>query len=468
MARRRRNCAESNSLLARQRSARAAVDARSATARTIGATLHRAARERGQVMDFGKLIARAKNLMLNARDEWPAIAAEPATTASIYRDWILVLAAIGPIAGFIGMSLFGFTIMGVTVRSGVGIGLAQAIVGYGFALGFVFVMALVIDALAGTFGGEKNPLQALKTAAYASTAAWLFGIVQLLPALSLLALVGIGWSIYLLYIGLPHTMKCPQDRAGGYTAAVAVIWFILSLILGAIIGVMFAAGKVGGAAFSFAGANGDSAEVTVDADSALGGLAAWGKEMEKAGTQMEAAEKSGDAQAQADAMGQMMGTLMGGGGKVEALEPSVLKGFLPDTLGGMPRTSFSAERNAAMGMQISEAKASYGDGGARSLELEIIDMGSAKGLMGLASWAMVEKDQETSSGYERVRNEGGRMVHEQWNQDSNSGEYGLIVGQRFSVKVSGNGVDMDAIKDAFDDIDVDAIEAMKDQGVQKG
>ena len=103
-----------------------------------------------------------------------------------------MLAAIGPIAGFIGMSLFGISMFGVTVRTGVGIGLAQAIVGYGFALGFVFVMALIIDALAGSFGGEKNPVQALKTAAYASTAAWLFGIFQLLPALGLLALVGVG------------------------------------------------------------------------------------------------------------------------------------------------------------------------------------------------------------------------------------------------------------------------------------
>ena len=34
-------------------------------------------------MDFGKLIARAKNLLFRANDEWPAIAAEPATTASI-------------------------------------------------------------------------------------------------------------------------------------------------------------------------------------------------------------------------------------------------------------------------------------------------------------------------------------------------------------------------------------------------
>lgn len=419
-------------------------------------------------MDFGKLIARAKNLLLKPGEEWPAIAAEPATTASIYRDWALILAAIGPIAGFIGMSLFGFSILGVTVRTGVGIGLAQAVVGYGMALGFVFIMGLVIDALAGTFGAEKNPVQALKTSVYASTAAWLFGIFALLPALSMLAWVGIIWSIFLLHVGLQHTMKCPPDKAAGYTALVAVIWLVLSLVLGAIIAVMFAAGKLGGTSLSLSGTGADSTEVTVDADSALGQLEAWGKQMEKAGAQMEAAEKSGDAQAQAEAMGQMMGTLIGAGGKVEALEPSVLKGFLPNSLGDLPRTSFSSERNAAMGMQISEAKASYGDDSGRTLDLEIVDMGSAKGLMGLASWAMVEMDKETSSGYERVRKEGGRMVHEQWNGDSKWGEYGLIVGERFSVKVSGNGVDMDTLKEAVGDIDLDALEALKEQGVQKG
>ena len=38
---------------------------------------------------------------------------------------------------------------------------------------------------------------------------------------------------------------------------------------------------------------------------------------------------------------------------------------------GLPRREMSAERNAAMGLQISEGKARYGDGQGRGLDLEI-------------------------------------------------------------------------------------------------
>ena len=40
------------------------------------------------------------------------------------------------------------------------------------ALVGVFVMAYVIDFLAGTFGGQKNFDNAMKVSAYAPTAAW--------------------------------------------------------------------------------------------------------------------------------------------------------------------------------------------------------------------------------------------------------------------------------------------------------
>ena len=40
----------------------------------------------------------------------------------------------------------------------------------------------------------------------------------ILPFISLLiTLVASIYGIHLLYLGLPHAMKCPQDKAAGYT-----------------------------------------------------------------------------------------------------------------------------------------------------------------------------------------------------------------------------------------------------------
>src|SRR3546814_5172400 len=60
------------------------------------------------------IVQRAKDILLKPKETWPVIAAEPATTQSIYVPYVVVLAAIGPIAQFIGGQVFGFTAFGVT------------------------------------------------------------------------------------------------------------------------------------------------------------------------------------------------------------------------------------------------------------------------------------------------------------------------------------------------------------------
>jgi hypothetical protein len=102
----------------------------------------------------------------------------------------------------------------------------------------------------------------------------------------------------------------------------------------------------------------NSHETTFDKDSTVGKLEQYAKQVEDAGKKMEAAQKSGDQQAQADAMKTMMGAALGSG-KVEAVAPDRLKPFLPETLGGRNRSTFSMQRNAAMGMQMTEARATY-------------------------------------------------------------------------------------------------------------
>ena len=211
-------------------------------------------------------------------------------------------------------------------------------------------------------------------------------------------------------------MKCPPDKAGGYTAVTIIIAIVLSWIIGLVVaGIVGTGALMGGATHRRPRRRQlGGGEVTIDKDSSLGKLDAWSKKMEAAGKQMEAAQKSGDAKAQGEALGKMIGAAIGGGDQVEALAPDMLKPFVPDTLAGLKRTDFSAERNGAMGMQVSEAHATYSDGANRSLQLEVTDTGSAKGFVALAGWAAVQSDKETDHGYEKTYKQDGRLVHEQW------------------------------------------------------
>ncbi len=182
------------------------------------------------------LVARAKNILLQPKTEWPVIAGEQATTGSLYTGYIIPLAAIGPVASIIGWSVFGFSVPFVgAIRYPIGISVRNGVVIYALSLVGVFVLALIIDALAPTFGGQKNQIQALKTSAYSYTAAWVAGIFSLIPSIALLGLLAALYSCYLLFLGLPVLMKAPEDKAVGYTVVVIIVAIVLYFVIGAVV-----------------------------------------------------------------------------------------------------------------------------------------------------------------------------------------------------------------------------------------
>lgn len=413
-------------------------------------------------MDFNKLIARAKAIITTPKTEWPVIAQEPTTPADLYKGYIIILAAIPAIAGFVKGSFIG-TDLGVLgqMRVGVGAGLVSLVISYALALVSVFIMALIVDALAPTFGGQKDRTQALKAVAYSMTAGWVAGAAIILPWIGvLIMIVGALYGIYLLYLGLPHTMKAPQEKAVGYTVVIIIVAFVLQLIIGSIVGLATGFG-MGAASYS-------NNDIHFDKNSPGGKLEQWGKDMEEAGKKLEAAQQSGDQQAQTDALAQMMGAALGGGGgAVEALPADRLKPFLPEKLNGWQRTDFAVERNTAMGIQVSQARATYAnDDGDRSIDVEIVDTGSARGLLALAGFAGGESESESDGTIERTYRDDGRLVREYWDRNSGSGEYSLVVGERFTVKVEGSGDDIDDLKDAAEDLDLSGLEALKNEGAK--
>jgi hypothetical protein len=421
-------------------------------------------------MDSGKIIERVKAILTTPKTEWPIAAAEPATTSSLYAGYIAIVAAFPVIAGFLKGSLIGTSFLGITVRTPIGMGVVGMVLQYVLTLVLTYVMALIINALAPTFGGQKDMVQALKTVAYAWTAYWIAGIAVIVPWLGwLVAIAGGIYSIYLLYLGLPSTMKCPAEKAGGYTAVSVIIAIVLGWIIALIVGGVIGTAMMGGAAMGgmhITSSNGDSDSVTVDSNSALGKLAAMGQRAEQASKEMDAAQKSGDSAAQSAAMGKMMGAVSGTNGTVEALAPDQIKSFLPDSLGNLKRTSISAQRNGAMGMQVSEASADYSSDSGQHITLEVTDTGGAKGFMAMAAAMAPEEEKETDHGYEKTYTADGNMVHEQWDTQSKSGEYSVVLGKRFTVKANGSADSMDQLKQAVASIDLSKLESLKDVGVK--
>lgn len=255
------------------------------------------------------IVARVKEILLSPKSAWSVIETEETTTANLYKQYIMILAAIPAVAGFIGMSIFGVSGFGVSLRVPVMTGLAQMILGYGVALAMVYVVALIADALAPRFGGQKNPMNALKLVAYSSTAAMVGGIFGLIPALGVLSLVASLYSFYLLYLGVPALMKVPQERTLVYTAVVVACAIVVSVIVGAILGGVRGGPMVGmGAPASQISI--DTPKGTVSVDGAK--VEEWSKRMEEAGKRLEKAQQSGDAAAIEQAGKEVAALLQGG------------------------------------------------------------------------------------------------------------------------------------------------------------
>jgi len=178
---------------------------------------------------------------LQPNQEWYVIQQEPTLPAQLYTGYIIPLSAIGLIASIIGLSIFSYGLYSLPIPFVIITRLVLFILG----LGGIYVTALVIDALAPNFSGQKNIYQALKLVAYCHTPFWLGQVFNIIPLLGILGfLIGL-YSFYLLYLGVPIMMQVPQDKAVGYIVVAIVVMIVIYFIIFAIVGAITAPFLVG-------------------------------------------------------------------------------------------------------------------------------------------------------------------------------------------------------------------------------
>jgi hypothetical protein len=300
------------------------------------------------------------------------------------------------------------------MRVGIGAALSMAIVQYVFAIAFVFIFAFIINALAPTFGAEKNFNQALKVTAYAPTASWIAGIFMLIPMLGILTLVGAVYSLYLLFVGLPKIMKPAEDKGTVYTIVAIVVAIIAGFIINA-------------AAQSF-----------MPKPSVSDLFSGRSGQIERHANMMEEAAERGD-------FATMMGAataMMGGDPNAPIVDSAALRDLAPSRIAGLSRGSVEVETLTAP-VKAVVMTADYG-GGDRHVTLRITNSPMISAMTGFAGFAGAEYDRSTDNGYERVRRDGDSMIVEEWDKSAKRGRYGRSIGGSFLVEANGEGV---SIKD---------------------
>jgi hypothetical protein len=405
------------------------------------------------------LIARAKNILLTPKTEWDVIAGETNVPATLVVGYVLPLAALAAIAGFVSSAVIGTSLpFGGHFRMPMTWALAMVIYHLVMSVVACFVVGFIIDVLAPTFGGTKNFNAAFGVAVFSYTAGWVGQVFHIVPFVGwLIGFLISLYGIYLLYLGLPRVMKSPQDKSVGYTALVIVIAIVVGVVIAMVGGMITAPAMVAGMSMSR-----DRPHVTYDKDSKLGKLEEFAKKMEAAGKKMEEAQKSGDPNKQMEAAMATLGTAISGGKAVEPVQVDVLKPLLPETAAGLPKTSSSADRTGVAGLTVAKAASVYGDQG-REIQLEVVDSGGVAGLTAFAAWAAlgVQTEKETDSKIERTRREGNRLMHEEISKRGGPNSFTVVLADRFVITARGQGVGIDALKATVASMDLAKLEAMK-------
>jgi len=173
-------------------------------------------------MDIMKLVNQTINLMKNPKGTLLKLRDEPATM----KDIIIYL-AIMALPTFLGVLLgYGFFWYG-GFGNFLGYAFAMAIITYILSIVGIIVFGFILNALAGNFKSKPDKMRAMKLVSYAATPWLLLGIVNIYPVISLIALLGGIYGLYILFLGIPIFMETPKEQEMPYFIVGLIIFLVV-------------------------------------------------------------------------------------------------------------------------------------------------------------------------------------------------------------------------------------------------
>jgi hypothetical protein len=189
-----------------------------------------------------ELIPRIQGILLKPKEEWEKIKQQPLSVSDLFTKYVLILVAVPAVAQFIGRGIIGYSVPFVGwVRSGIGKALLHGIFYYVLTVASVYVLGIIINALASSFESKPNQEKAMNLAAFSMTPAWVAGVLYIIPQLSVLVLLASLYGIYIFYLGFSSSiMETPKEKVVGYFAVTIIVSIVLYAVIGLILGAIFA------------------------------------------------------------------------------------------------------------------------------------------------------------------------------------------------------------------------------------
>jgi hypothetical protein len=170
-------------------------------------------------------------------NEWHIIRKKLENDSCQYTMLVFLMALLPPVSCFIGTTQFGWRIgtsepVKLTMSSALTIS-----VGYYFAIVLgIFVMGYVIKWMGQTYVKSVRLSEAVALSAFVAVPLLMVGIFEIYPILwvnFLLGLMALGYSVFLLYTGLPILMDIPKEK--GFLYATAILGFGMVALVGMLV-----------------------------------------------------------------------------------------------------------------------------------------------------------------------------------------------------------------------------------------
>ncbi|PCI08739.1 MAG: hypothetical protein COB77_01750 [Gammaproteobacteria bacterium] len=169
-------------------------------------------------------------IMVSPSKEWIKIRDEETTLGRFLLSYVLIMAAIAPISGYIGTTTFGWEIgareaIKLTHESALTIAIAY----YFVMLAGVLIMGQAINWMGHTYGSKQTLMRCVRLSAYTVTPLFLVGFVELFPILWLNFVIGLpalAYTVKLLYTGLPIMMEVDDDHGFLFSSAIVSVGMV--------------------------------------------------------------------------------------------------------------------------------------------------------------------------------------------------------------------------------------------------
>ena len=179
------------------------------------------------------MIQHIPGLLFNPSGEWQKLETDASRAGNLLYP--VLMALIPAAAWYHGTSSVGWQVGdGELIRLTSGSATHLIALFYLAMVSSVVLIGYFIHWMAENYGARSSLMHGITVASFTATPLFLAGAIGVLPELSIalpLGIVALGWSLWLLYTGIPIVMHVPRERGFLFASAVVAVCLVILIAI---------------------------------------------------------------------------------------------------------------------------------------------------------------------------------------------------------------------------------------------